>query len=298
MDGDTHRVESLVALLRHAYLRLLAGDSRDARRTLEYALASEGCDSLPVVSASTMKMQSFLRPASGAEPGPASHNDAEQQVEVAPIVIKTLGTFEVLVNGKQPGVKRKPPHRLLGILKVLIANGGCAVNRSALVDVLWPDLDGDHANDAQQVALHRLRRLLGHPDALIINHGYISLNSQLVDVDAFVLDTLCRNPFISSAQERARVALRVYQGVFLPDELDSAWSQRMRECMRAKFVNIIAAAGKELEAHHDFSGAAALYEQALGVDDLEEIISDGLVRALQRGKAAKNRGNRVERSVS
>jgi two-component SAPR family response regulator len=226
------------------------------------------------------------------------YSNKDVAVPAPPIVIKTLGTFEVVVDGELPGAKRKPPHLLLGILKVLIANGGCSVNRSLLLDALWPDLDGDRANDAQQVALHRLRRLLGHPDALVINHGYISINPQLIEVDAFILDTLCRNPFITGRQDRADTALSLYRGTFLPDELDSPWSQRMRECMRAKFVNIIAAAGKELEASNDSAGAAALYEQALTVDDLENIIREGLVRVLRRQKAGKRRARKKADSVS
>ena len=284
-EDSAHRVESLVGLVRHAYLRLLAGDSGDARHTLERALASEGYRTIPLLSAPTAQKQSS--PANRIAPS-TSHQSPEQAISLqgaSPIVIKTLGTFEVLVDGHIPGVKRKPPHRLLALLKVLIAKGGCAVNRSVLLDVLWPDLDGDRANDAQQVALHRLRRLLGHHDALVINHGFVSLNPQLIEVDAFILDTLCRNPFIQGHQERALTALKLYQGVFLPDELESPWSQRMRECMLAKFVNIVSAAGKELESQHDFSGAAALYEQALSAGDLENVISDGLVRALRRGKS-------------
>ena len=124
---------------------------------------------------------------------------------------------------------------------------------------------------------------------MVINHGYISLNPQLVEVDAFILDTLCRNPFITGHRERASTALNLYRGTFLPDELDSPWSQRMRECMRAKFVNIIAVAGKELESKYDFAGAAALYEQALTIDDLENIIREGLVRALRREKTGRKR---------
>ena len=69
----------------------------------------------------------------------------------------------------------------------------------------------------------------------------------------------------------------------------SALSERMRECIRAKYVNIIAAAGKELEARSEFADAAALYEQALTVEDLENIIREGLVRVLRRDKAGKRR---------
>jgi DNA-binding SARP family transcriptional activator len=288
-EKKTHKAESLVGLVRHAYLRLLAGDPGDARHTLERALASEGFSTAPLLSAPTAQKQPSRATKGVHEASPTAPGREISQQGNSPIVIKTLGTFEVLVNGRAPGTTRKPPHRLLGILKVLIAKGGCAVNRSVLLDALWPDLDGDHANDAQQVALHRLRRLLSHHDALIINHGYVSLNPQLVEVDAFTLDGLCRNPFIQGFQQRARTALKLYQGTFLPDELESAWSQRMRECMLAKFVNIVSAAGKELETQNDFEGAAALYEQALSADDLENIIGDGLVRALRRGKTPKKR---------
>lgn len=286
-NENANRVESLVGLVQHAYLRLLAGDSGDARHTLERALASEGCDTFPLMFAPKVHKQPSL--ASRAALITASHV-AGRAINLqgnSPIVIKTLGTFEVLIDGHTPGVKRKPPHRLLALLKVLIAKGGCAVNRSVLLDALWPDLDGDRAHDAQQVALHRLRRLLGHHDALVINHGFVSLNPQLIEVDAFILDTLCRNPFIQGHRERAHTALKLYQGTFLPDELESPWSQRMRECMLAKFVNIVSAAGKELESQNDFSGAAALYEQALSAGDLENVISDGLVRVLRRGKSTR-----------
>ena len=288
-EEDAERLESLIDLLQHAYLRLLAGDAVDARATLERALVSEGHDPLPIGGTSTAHTNSSEPARDGASAEPPAYSNKGPEAPKPPIVIRTLGTFEVLVDGEIPGAKRKPPHLLLGILKVLIASGGCSVNRSLLLDALWPDLDGDRANDAQQVALHRLRRLLGHPDALVINHGYISINPQLVEVDAFILDTLCRNPFIAGSQQRANTALDLYRGTFLPDELESTWSQRMRECMRAKFVNIIAVAGKELEAHKDSAGAAALYEQALTIDDLENIIREGLLRVLRQKKAGRKR---------
>jgi DNA-binding SARP family transcriptional activator len=297
-EEDAQRIQSLIAILQHAYVRLLSGDTNDARAALERALVSEGSDSLPIGGVSTPQTHPSQPVRHGTSVERYAYSNKDLEAIKPPIVIRTLGTFEVLVNGETPGAKRKPPHLLLGILKVLIANGGCSVNRSLLIDALWPDLDGDRANDAQQVALHRLRRLLGHSDALVINHGYISINPQLIEVDAFILDTLCRNPFITGRQHRASTALNLYRGTFLPDELDSPWSQRMRECMRAKFVNIIAAAGKELEASNDSAGAAALYEQALTVDDLENIIREGLVRVLRRQKAGKRRTRKKADSVS
>ena len=277
----------LVAVVQHAYLRLLAGDSVDARQTLGRALASEG---VALLASDTLNTVQFVKGimdtghagspfgralASLHEPGDAS------------VTIRTLGRFEVLVDGNAPGSPRKPAHRPLGMLKVLIAQGGCAVSEGVVIDALWPDLDGDHAHDARQVALHRLRKLLGSADAISVSDGRMFIDDELVWVDAFALETLCRNPLFGRSLERAQVALDLYQGAFLPQEIDAQWSTRMRECLRAKFVNLVARAASELEAKMDFAGAASLYERGLAVDDLENVLRAGLVRCLKKTGAGR-----------
>lgn len=266
-------VENLVDEVRHAYLRLIAGDSVDARRALENALGASaiegvGCDARNATRVADSNAHNPLRVL--GEPGTAR------------VAIRTLGTFELLVDGAHPGSPRKPAQRPLGMLKVLIAHGGCAVSEGVLVDALWPDLDGDHAHDARQVALHRLRKLLGSGDAVAVSDGRMFIDDEQVWVDAFALETVCRNASLGGSFERAHVALDLYKGAFLPQDVDAQWSGRMRECLRAKFVNIVARAATELESRSEFVRAASLFERGHAVDDLDDVLREGMVRCLKK----------------
>jgi DNA-binding SARP family transcriptional activator len=289
-DGDAGRrtvtAAQMVGLVQHAYLRLLAGDSLNARRTLERALASEGVGTLAGEALNTARLIKRMTHKDDVAPSDSERVRSYGDPGPARVIIRTLGTFELIVDGGNPGSPRKPPYRPLGMLKVLIAHGGCAVSEGVVIDALWPDLDGDHAHDARQVALHRLRKLLGSADSISVNHGRMFIDDEQIWVDALALESLCRNPCFGSSLERAEAALDLYKGVFLPQEIDARWTVRMRECLRAKFVNVIARAGAELEAKTEFAEAATLYERGLSVDDLDEVLHAGLVRCLKKTGAA------------
>lgn len=284
ISGNRRGVEmdAVLGMIQHAYLRLLAGDSNDAQRTLERALASQDVATLGGAVLSTARLIQGKRP-----PGDAAFFDEERKRLLgcpgpARVIVRTLGKFELIVDGKNPGSRRKPPYRPLGILKVLIANGGCAVSEGAVVDALWPDFDGDHAHDARQVALHRLRKLLGSTDAIAVSHGRMFLDDDQVWVDALALEALIRARVPGGYREKAEIALDLYRGVFLPQEVDAQWTVRMRECLRTKFVNIVAKAALELESKGRFSEAAELFERGVAVDDLDGVLQTGLVRCLKK----------------
>jgi DNA-binding SARP family transcriptional activator len=282
-------VATFIDVVQHAYLRLIAGDSVDARRTLEHGLKGRG---IGEIAAEVSNAAHLTRGETGTPVVTHSSNKPSRALcepGAARVVVRTLGTFEVVVDGEHPGSPRKPAYRPLGILKVLIAHGGCAVSEGLLVDALWPDLDGDHAHDARQIALHRLRRLLGSTETISVNDGRMSIDDEQVWVDAFALETLCRNPLFGRTLERAELALDLYKGVFLPAEIDAQWSIHMRECLRAKFVSLVAKAATELEVQNNFVGAASLFERGLAVDDMENVLRDGLVRCLNKTGSARSR---------
>jgi len=275
-------MNAVLGMIHHAYIRLLAGHSFDAQRTLERVLASQEVATLGGAVLNTARLIQGMKP-----PGNAASFDGERKRWLgcpgsARVIVRTLGKFEVTVDGKNPGSRRKPPYRPLGMLKVLIANGGCAVSEGAVVDALWPDLDGDHAHDARQVALHRLRKLLGSTDAIAVRHGRMFIDDDQVWVDSLALETLTRASVPGGSREKAEIALDLYQGVFLPQEIDAPWTSRLRECLRAKFVNVVAKAAVELESKGQFSEAASLFERGLAIDDLDKVLHTGLVRCLKQ----------------
>jgi DNA-binding SARP family transcriptional activator len=216
------------------------------------------------------------------------------------IVVHTLGRFEIGVDGSPLATSRKQPKRTLSLLKALIALGGQRVCRSALIDALWPDIDGDMAQNALEVTLHRLRARLGVPEAIAARNGCLQLDAKLVWVDALAFGACGEaQPSAGRASMHVEAALELYRGTFLPDDTDASWSLRMRERLRARFVRIVAEAAARLEAVSQFEAAATLYERALAVDDLACVFHDGLARCLQQlgrtGEAymARERGSHL-----
>jgi DNA-binding SARP family transcriptional activator len=256
---------SLAVLVARAYRALLEEDTPGAARVLESALSLLQCPHDPLSSPLAVA-------------GPSPH---------ARVVVRTLGAFEVLVDGAPLAGGRKQPTRTLALLKALIALGGRAVARAALVDLLWPDVEGDLGQNALEAALHRLRARIGVPDAIATRRGYLELNPRLVWVDALAF---CALPAGAADEDLLEQAFTLYRGAFLHDERDASWALRPRERMRARFVNLVSHAAQTLEAAGQLPSAARLYERALAVDDLAGVFHEGLERCLHRqGQAGEAR---------
>ena len=91
--------------------------------------------------------------------------------------------LQVLVDGAPLALAAKQPRRPLDLLALLVELGGEA-SATTLADQLWPDAEGDRALAAFEVALRRLRGLLGQADVLRLAGGQLSLDRQQVWVEA------------------------------------------------------------------------------------------------------------------
>jgi hypothetical protein len=67
----------------------------------------------------------------------------------------------------------------LALLQSLIWHGGRNVSIDAVVDDLWPDKDGDRAENTLQVTILRLRELIGDKGAISVANRTISLDPSL-----------------------------------------------------------------------------------------------------------------------
>lgn len=124
------------------------------------------------------------------------------------VKVHTLGRFEIEAQGIVPSGSGKQRKRPIELLQALIALGGRA-SAQRLADLLWPESDGDLAMDAFEVALRRLRQLLGRPEALRLTGGVLWLDRELVWVDALAPGAHAHH-------------------AFLPDQ-DAAWAHAARE---------------------------------------------------------------------
>ena len=133
-----------------------------------------------------------------------------------PLRIHALGRFELLIDDRPLASNGKAQKKTLELLKALVALGARDVDAGTFADALWPDADGDAARSALDMALHRLRKLLGRDDAVLMRDGKASLNADVcwLDVWAFesgleqgdagrALEALSR----LAAQQRARFEL-------------------------------------------------------------------------------------------
>ena len=196
--------------------------------------------------------------------------------------IQALGRFEVLVDDQPLASSPKAPRKMLSLLKALICLGGSKVRDHRLIDALWPDEEADAGRAAFNVTLHRLRKLIGHSDAIQVEDGLVSLNPQLCWVDALAFEALASEmPAPGAGTPALEPALALYRGNLLPAEEDEAWAATPRERLRSKFVRIVGMHGRRLEGLGQWQAAIALYSRGLDADELTESFYQGLMRCYQ-----------------
>jgi LuxR family transcriptional regulator, maltose regulon positive regulatory protein len=195
-----------------------------------------------------------------------------------PLRISTLGRFELLRDGRPLEFSRKAPKKTLALLKAIIAFGGRNVREQLLLDAFWSDEEGDVAARSLTAALHRLRTLIGEADAIVQQGGTLSLNPQLVWVDAYALEELMARPDSASTEQ----LLALYRGGFLQEDEGEPWSVAMRERLRSKFIHALGTQGRELEASGRLELAVESYLRGLDADPIIEPFYQGLMRCYAR----------------
>jgi len=189
-----------------------------------------------------------------------------------PVRVYTLGNFAVVRDDRPLTFTHKVQRRPLELLKALIAFGGRDVREDVLVDALWPEAEGDAAHRALTAALHRLRRLLGHNDALVRREGRVGINPSMVWVDAWAVERLLQR----AHTERA---IALYRGAFLAQEPDYAWAIPLRDRLARRLLHQLTAEAQAYVAQRQWEAAARRLEQALSIDPCAEDVARALIGA-------------------
>lgn len=196
-----------------------------------------------------------------------------------PVKVHSLGRFEVRVDDQPLEVLRKSQRRPLSLLKaMLVSRNGTEIN--ALMDYFWPELDGDAARNALDLAVYRLRTLLKHRDAVVLKQGRLMLNRDTAWVDAFALTTLSdAGDADEPPVEQARRLLLLYRGSFLADESEP-WIFAARERLRSRFLRCVGQLGDVLQGSHSYEVLADFYQRVLEIEPLAEPVYRGLMHCL------------------
>lgn len=197
------------------------------------------------------------------------------------VQVHTLGYFEVRRREEPLQTEGKAKQRVLELLKVMVAFGPHGAALDTIAQMLWPQAEGDAANDALRVALHRLRKLLGTDRAVIVAEGKVSLNDKCCWVDAWAMERLL-SADSDYTVEAIPAILRLYKGPFLQGDADNAWLLPQRERLHSKFLRLVDAGGSRRLASGDLDGAIELYRRGTELDPLAESLYRGLIECYVR----------------
>jgi DNA-binding SARP family transcriptional activator len=205
-----------------------------------------------------------------------------------PLKIYTLGRFALVRDGKTLEFTGKAQEKPLALLKALIAFGGQEVRGEQVADALWPESDGDLSHKSLATTLWRLRKLTGHPEAIVLSEGKLELDPKYCWVDVRVFERMMREAESAWHQGRKKndmtgavslieKAIDFYRGPFLPAETHSDWTISLRERLQSKFLRALKRLCKYWNETGQHEKAVECYQRALEVDDLDEEVYQALM---------------------
>lgn len=199
-----------------------------------------------------------------------------------PVEIYTLGRFKMIKDGDPVKLSGKTRNRPASLLKVLIAMGGLDVPKEKIIDIIWPETDGDLAHTSLETTLHRLRKLFG--DNRCVQHidGQLSIDPSYCSVDTWTFEHLYNkieavwqygkknNEGMNEAIRLSEKAVSLYQGHFLPADSDCSWSLSKRKKLRNKFIRVVVNSGEFWGSKKQWKKAIECFRHGLEVDEFAE----------------------------
>lgn len=216
-----------------------------------------------------------------SKPAPYRTRSAEIQSIDQPVRIRTLGRFSIQLHSRAVELPQPRQQKPYTLLQALIACGGRDVHSEILAQLVWPDSDGDSAQNSFDVTLHRLRRRFPIDDLFVLRDRRLSLNSRTVWVDAWTFERLVNHgdrllqgiPDAAVSRQLARIGerlLTIYQGAFLEREAAQHWMLSMRERLRSKLMRFFIDASGYWISVRDWNLAIRFCQKGLEIEPLAE----------------------------
>jgi DNA-binding SARP family transcriptional activator len=210
--------------------------------------------------------------------------------------VYALGAFRLEIDGEPVRFAGKAPRKPLELLKFLVARGGRDVEVTAIADSLWPDSEGDAGYKAFEMALSRLRKILGRADTLILMEGRLSLDPRWCWTDVGTLELQLeaweqrgRSPVTDALAEMENI-LGLYRGRFLEGAEGPSWTIAAQTRLRQRVLRVVHQAGAALEARRDWKAAAGIYSRVIDADPaVEDLVARLMVCLREQGEAAAAR---------
>jgi LuxR family transcriptional regulator, maltose regulon positive regulatory protein len=184
--------------------------------------------------------------------------------------LHALGPLSIERSDGPLPASRKESRRLLELAALLVAHGQTPAPLETLADTLWPDAEGDAARNALDNALHRLRKLLGGEDRVLLRHGALSLNPQHCWSGVAALDRLLNaldQSAIDATPALVAAVRKLYRAPLLPEETLAGVATR-RSMLHLRVQRSLRSAAQRLAAA---GMAAAAAEAAAACQSLPDV---------------------------
>lgn len=196
----------------------------------------------------------------------------------APVQIHCLGPLRVVVEGREvpfTGFSRKK--KLLRLLKLLLLRYGKWLHKEETLHELWPDLSEKSALNNLHALCFRLRKVLGHNEALVFAEDRLFLNRHIVEVDAHHFEAVMEQAdraFRSGDQQAALEAIekgeQIYRGDFFEFDPYFEGAELMRTNLRMRLSQNLLRLCRWLEETERFEELVQHAERAVKLDALNE----------------------------
>lgn len=193
------------------------------------------------------------------------------------IKIYTLGRFALTLEGKQIRFLQKSQQKPLAMFKVLIALGGREVREELLVDILWPETDGDAGHRSLVTTLQRLRLLVGDNKVIQRREGRLTIDTRYCWVDTWAFERILgeaekrrKEGLMEEAFRLTDKAIALYIGSFLSCEAEMPWLIPLRERLRGRFLRNLIWMGRYMEKNGQFEKAIDCYLRGVDTDETAE----------------------------
>jgi LuxR family maltose regulon positive regulatory protein len=200
-----------------------------------------------------------------------------------------LGSFSIICGDAPLSFSRKAQKRPLELLIMLACCGRRGETREILADQLWPEADGDKAEQALSTTLHRLRRLIGSDQFVVQENERVALSSQHCWVDAWHFEDLVKlADKADDCREKMWLlteAMDLYRGNATGDY---SAIQGYSQVLLDKAIKAVQTLGDLHEQTGDWQQATNCYRRGVLIAPLEETLYQRLMKVL--GKE----GNRTE----
>jgi len=191
-----------------------------------------------------------------------------------PIKLVALGRFDIFLDDERLAISGKTPKKPLELLKLLICKNGGSIDREAVMDQLWPEADGDRAVQNINTTLHRLRKLLGRDNSIILEHGRLSLNPELCWVDAWhfeaMIDKAKSDRDLDNRIELLSRAIDLYTGPFSGEHDDSESGIWYAQRLRNAWIDAVITTGRWYIENNRIDRSKDLFQRSLAIDDTVE----------------------------